>query len=258
MNFKDTLSATLIGVILWYVAAITVKFAGIYVFAGNDTFMGLMLLSSLPSTFIFLWLIKMITQKPLQDLFLTVVILTIAATLLDGVAMIWLRSTFYDTSYSVSLRGAAWILWGVGMGLLAAYLLLPSSEKLSSNHALLSVVLGVAFWFNGAIVIRFMGEYLLTDNNPQIIWGLVVAIPVTVITIVIAKYLFGLAYNQMLKPITVMTFSATSCDTVALTWFQSLYSSSDAIAFHGAALILWGAGLGLLFAYYLQVKSVKK
>ena len=46
-------------------------------------------------------------------------------------------------------------------------------------------------------------------------------------------------------------------DGVALTWFRQLYSESFEVASHGAALILWGAGLGLLFAFYLDQKVVR-
>lgn len=257
-NKKITSLSIVIGIVLWYIAAFTVQQLGDSVFNGNDTNILLMMLSSIPSTFVFLWLIKQIVKKSYSQLFETVVILTTTATLLDGVAMTYFRELFYDTSYAISLRGAAWILWGVGMGLLVSYSLLPKSEKLSFKHTLLAIVLGVAFWFNGAIVISQIGENLLTDKNNLLFVGLLIAVPVTIITIIIAKYLFGLPYSRMVKPIGIMTLTATFCDTIALTWFQSLYSNSTDIAFHGAALILWGAGLGLLFAYYLERKTTKK
>lgn len=247
--------AVVIGAVLWYVAAFTVKQFGVSVFNGDDTKMVLILLSSIPSTFIFLWLIKLIVKKSYSQLFETVVMLTITATLLDGIAMTYFRDYFYDNNYVISLRGAAWILWGVGMGLLISYLLLPKSEKLSVKHSLLSVILGIVFWFNGAIVIGKIGDYLLTDKNSLLFVGLLIAIPVTILTIFIAKYLFGLSFSKMLKPIAIMTLSATFCDTIALTWVQSLYSSLTDIAFHGAALILWGAGLGLLFTYILEKRK---
>jgi hypothetical protein len=61
----------------------------------------------------------------------------------------------------------------------------------------------------------------------------------------------------MLRPVVVMTFTATWLDAIAFTWLHSLYHDSQEIALHGAALILWGAGLGLFFAYLLEQKTPK-
>lgn len=256
-NKKKTTLSIVIGVVLWYIAAFTVQQFGASVFNGNDSNMLLMMFTSIPSTIVFLWLIKQVVKKTYAQLFETIIIITTTATLLDGVAMTFFREIFYDQQYTISLRGAAWILWGVGMGLLASYALIPKYEKLSFKQTLLAIALGIAFWFNGAIIINQIGEYLLTDKNDLLFLGLLIAIPVTILTIIIAKYLFRLPYSNMVKPISLMTLTATFCDTIALTWFQSLYSKSSDIAFHGAALILWGAGLGLFFAYYLEIKTTK-
>ena len=52
-----------------------------------------------------------------------------------------------------------------------------------------------------------------------------------------------------------MTFTATTFDAVALIGFRSLYSESFEVALHGAAWILWGAGLGLMLGYYYEAKE---
>ncbi len=256
-NNKIMSLSVVIGAVLWCLAAWVVQQFGFSVFNGNDANMFMMLLSSVPSTLVFLWLIKLLVKKTYSQLFEPVVIITTTATLLDGIAMTYFREIFYHSQYLISLRGAAWILWGVGIALLLSYILVPKSEKLSVKKTSLAVILGIAFWLNGAIVINQMGDYILTDNNNLRSVGLLIAIPVTVITVIIAKYLLGLPYSKMVKPIVLMTLTATFCDTIALTWFQSLYSNSTDIAFHGAALILWGAGLGLLIAYYLEKVSIQ-
>jgi hypothetical protein len=68
------------------------------------------------------------------------------------------------------------------------------------------------------------------------------------ITALIAK----LRAHELLKPVVIMTTTATILDGIALTWFRTLYSTSFEVAMYGSALILWAAGLGLLFAYYLE------
>jgi hypothetical protein len=64
-----------------------------------------------------------------------------------------------------------------------------------------------------------------------------------------------LGIHELLKPVVIMTFTATFLDGIALTWFRSLYSPSFEVALFGSAFILWGVGLGLLFAYLLDIRK---
>jgi hypothetical protein len=128
---------------------------------------------------------------------------------------------------------------------------------MSQSKFFLYVFLGVIFWFNAAMIIRFMGENFLTDNNPKLILAFLLTFPVTGITFYLTKLVTKLAYSELFRPIVIMTFTATFLDGIALTWFRQLYSPSFEVALHGSALILWAVGLGLLFAYYLEEKGVK-
>ena len=73
----------------------------------------------------------------------------------------------------------------------------------------------------------------------------------------ITALLTKLKLYELLRPVVIMTFTATFLDGIALIWFRHLYSDSFEVALHGAAWILWGAGLGLLFAYVLETKNAK-
>jgi hypothetical protein len=128
---------------------------------------------------------------------------------------------------------------------------------MSQSKFILYVFLGVVFWFNAAMIIRFMGDSFLTENNPKLILAFLLTFPVTGFTFYITKLVTKLAYSELLRPIVIMTFTATFLDGIALTWFRQLYSSSFEVALHGSALILWAVGLGLLFAYYLEEKGGK-
>jgi hypothetical protein len=128
---------------------------------------------------------------------------------------------------------------------------------MKSSKIALFVALGIAAWFNAVLIIRFLGESCLTANNPKLIWMFLLAFPVTAITIYLTKIISKLAYSELLRPIVIMTLIATFCDGIALVWFRQIYSESFEIALHGAALILWGVGLGLLFAFILEIKNQK-
>jgi hypothetical protein len=119
----------------------------------------------------------------------------------------------------------------------------------------LFIALGIIAWFNAVMIIRFLGESCLTENNPNLIWMFLLAFPVTGITLYLTKLISKFAYSELLRPIVIMTFTATFCDGIALVWFRQIYSDSFEIALHGAALILWGVGLGLLFAFILEIRG---
>jgi hypothetical protein len=125
---------------------------------------------------------------------------------------------------------------------------------MKNTKIVLFITLGIIAWFNAVMIIRFLGESCLTSNNPNLIWMFLLAFPVTAITIYLTKLISKFAYSELLRPIVIMTFTATFCDGIALVWFRKIYSESFEIALHGAALILWGVGLGLLFAYILEIR----
>jgi hypothetical protein len=129
------------------------------------------------------------------------------------------------------------------------------SMGMNTSKFLLFVGLGIAFWFNGAMMVRGLSSTVLTEHNPNLVWGFLLTFPLTAVSLVITKSLSGFSYNQLLKPVVIMTFTATLCDGIALTWFRDLYSHSFEIALHGAAFILWAAGLGLAIAYYLDQRT---
>ncbi len=126
---------------------------------------------------------------------------------------------------------------------------------MKSSKIALFIALGIIAWFNAVMIIRFLGESCLTENNPKLIWMFLLAFPVTALTIYLTKIISKFAYSELLRPIVIMTFTATFCDGIALVWFRQIYSKSFIIALNGAALILWGVGLGLLIVFILEIRE---
>jgi hypothetical protein len=126
---------------------------------------------------------------------------------------------------------------------------------MKKSKILLFVALGIIFWFNAAMIVRFLGASVFTENNPKLIILYLLAIPITLASMVITKIIAKTGYSELLKPVVIMTFTATFLDGIALAWFRTLYSSSFEVALNGSALILWAVGLGLLFAFYLDEKK---
>jgi Family of unknown function (DUF5367) len=126
---------------------------------------------------------------------------------------------------------------------------------MNNSKIILFTALGVVFWFTAAMIIRFCGAMVFSENNPMMLLFFVLAIPVTFVFMYVTTLIAKLRFNELLKPVVIMTFTAAFLDGIALTWFRQLYSESFEVALHGAAWILWGVGLGLLFALVLENMS---
>ena len=123
---------------------------------------------------------------------------------------------------------------------------------MSTAKTLLFSFLGVVFWFIAAMIIHYVGARAFSAGNPYLPLVFVLAIPLTLLSMYLTTLIGGVHFRQLVEPVVIMTFTAAMLDGVALAWFRFLYSVSFDVALHGAAWILWGAGLGLLFAYLLH------
>jgi hypothetical protein len=126
---------------------------------------------------------------------------------------------------------------------------------MNKTKVILFVALGAAFWFQAAMIINLAGASVFSEHNPWLLLFWLLVIPITWVSLLITKAISKLPYKELLKPVVVMTCTATFLDAVALTWFRQLYSESFEVALHGAAWILWGVGWGLLFSFYFDRKG---
>jgi Family of unknown function (DUF5367) len=123
---------------------------------------------------------------------------------------------------------------------------------MKNSKVFIYIFLGVAFWYQAALIINFFGETVFSTNNPKLLLFFFLAIPITLASMYITALICKLKFSELLKPVVIMTFTATFLDAIALVFFKHLYGESFEVAMHGAAWILWGVGLGLLFAYILD------
>lgn len=125
-----------------------------------------------------------------------------------------------------------------------AYLVAFSTGRLAAL-----VALGIVFWFAAAMIIRLFGESVFTDGNPYR-WALFVAtVPLSFGFMWTAQRLLRLQQAELASAMAIMTLVAAMCDGLALTGFYTLYGATHEVALYGAAVILWGAGVGMLVGY---------
>lgn len=128
---------------------------------------------------------------------------------------------------------------------------------MKNSKILLFVALGAAFWFQAAMIVRYFGDSVFTEGNPKLILFFALAVPLTMASMYITALITQLKAHELLKPVVIMTLTATFLDALALAWFRRLYSDSFEVAMYGAAMILWGVGIGLFLSFYLDLKSKK-
>ena len=123
------------------------------------------------------------------------------------------------------------------------------SNTLTAAQMVTLIVLGVVFWFSAAMIVRFGAPMGFFGPTASII-AFALTIPGCWLSVLVVKRIARLEAGQMVAGIVIGTVTATLCDGIALTWARGLFYGSDpTLVNFGAAWILWGAGLFLLFAY---------
>jgi hypothetical protein len=129
---------------------------------------------------------------------------------------------------------------------------------MKNSKIMLFVALGAAFWYQAAMIIRYFGKSVFSEGNPKLILFFVLAVPITIASMYITALIAKLKSHELLKPVVIMTLTATFLDGIALAFYRNLYSNSFEVAMYGSSMILWGVGVGLLLSFYLDMKSKKQ
>jgi hypothetical protein len=130
----------------------------------------------------------------------------------------------------------------------------PSASKhlpLGQTQLVTVIVMGVVLWFAAAMLIRILAPMGIFEGSARILLYLLV-IPGTWPFMVLIQRVARLATDQIAIGVSVATAAATLCDGIALAWFPWLYGSSVEHTAGAGAVILWGAGVGLVIAFFMN------
>lgn len=108
------------GALLWFVAAMLIRVIGpMGAFDGsNRTWLYLLVI---PGTLPFIFAIRRVAGLAVRQHGLGVAVVTMAAMLIDGIALAWFPWIYADTIELVAAAGAV-ILWGAGVGMALGFL----------------------------------------------------------------------------------------------------------------------------------------
>ncbi len=122
---------------------------------------------------------------------------------------------------------------------------------LSEKQMIILALYGAALWFLAAMIVRVIAPLGGLSGVWQIVtYALVV--PGTVPAIWIARAVAGLARGQTAMGILIVTAAALLLDGVAFAWFPTLYGPDPTHWLAGAAVVFWGAGVGLVLVMLMS------
>lgn len=127
---KITLSI-LLGVLFWYLAALFIKYYGSFFSTDQNPYLPVLYVLAIPVSWEFIQTAKLVERLADSEVFDSVVVMTMTATLCDGIAITWFPA-LYGTppqSYQHLALGAALILWSAGCGLVLGFIMKPKEAR---------------------------------------------------------------------------------------------------------------------------------
>lgn len=129
--------------------------------------------------------------------------------------------------------------------------LTKASPALTLKQIVTLAVFGTILWFVAAMLVRLLAPMGALDGMARVLTYALV-IPGTVPFILMTRVLAKLERGQTVIGICVVTAAALLLDGVAHAWFPAIYGPDSALWVNGAALIFWGAGVGLVLALFMN------
>jgi hypothetical protein len=126
-----------------------------------------------------------------------------------------------------------------------------TQRSLTAKQIIILVLYGAVLWFVAAMLVRTIGPMGALDGFGRVITYALV-IPGTVPAILLGRVLAQLSHDQTAIALIVITATALLLDGIAHAWFPSLYGSDPVLIVKGAAVIFWGAGVGLVLGLIMN------
>ena len=127
--------------------------------------------------------------------------------------------------------------------------------KISRKTTLLYVFLGAFFWFVAAMFIKYGGPGIFQEGSHWIIVLFAATLPLSWAFIRLTLAIGGVKTSDALAPVAIMCATGMMMDGIAISHFPALYGDSSGHVALGAAWLLWGVGVLITMALYMQSKG---
>ncbi len=251
LSIASYLWSVFFGLLFWLLAALFIRFTGPTLFSEASPNRLLLLIASIPVTYLFFWTANRIADQHPDRAIQSLNIMAFVATILDGIALTWFGDLYGPTT-EIRLFGAAWLLWGVGTGSIFALILSKKitipNVHIDTKKYLILIGLGVGFWAIGVLFVNLLGEPLFLADGLAKVIPFLFSTPNAFICIVIGRWLTKLPTTVMVRLMLIMSTAAIVLDGFALSLYPSLYHGDLLAQQLGSAWILFTFGIGFLVA----------
>ena len=127
---------------------------------------------------------------------------------------------------------------------------------LTNSQTILLIVTGAALWFLAAIILRLIAPMGALEGAARFITYALV-IPGTRPFVVLTRTLVKLLPHQLFTGVAVATMTALLIDGIVIAWFPAVCGGELPQVTNCAAVILWGAGVGMVLAFMLNKGASK-
>jgi hypothetical protein len=125
---------------------------------------------------------------------------------------------------------------------------------LTSGQTIMLMGIGAALWFLAAIILRIVASMGALEGSARA-FTYVLIIPGTLPFVWLTQVLAKLRRDQIAIGVAVVTAAALLIDGFVVAWFPVIYGSALPQVTNCAAAILWGAGVGLVLAFFLNKET---
>lgn len=125
---------------------------------------------------------------------------------------------------------------------------------LTISQTILLIGIGTALWLLAAIILRFIAPMGALEGTARLITYALV-IPGTVPFVILTKMIVRLLPHQLFTGVAVATTTALLIDGVVIAGFPAVYGGALPQVTNCAAVILWGAGVGLVLAFVMNKEA---
>ena len=106
------ISMTIIGVVVWFAAALFIRYYETMLFGAPSHNLAILYAATIPVCYVSVLIAQKLAKLSAQSLCAGLCVGNAAALLLDGLALVW-ATQLYSMAASPVPYGSAWLLWGV-------------------------------------------------------------------------------------------------------------------------------------------------
>lgn len=126
-----------------------------------------------------------------------------------------------------------------------------AGPPLSMRQMRIAGAVGLVIWLSAALLLRVLGPIGIYEGIARVVMYLAI-IPGTLPILWLMRALARLEKGQMVAALAFGTGVAIVMDGFALAWFPGLYGAGVELHAGAGGTILWGGGVGLLLAFWLD------